>query len=126
MGARLAQLVLVLAAAALLASGLVRAAARGEPALRSWTTYLMVGLVLLAACNIAVRRRALAVVVAVLGGLLLLLALAAAALEQVAGSGHPPRAVLEAVGFFLLLLVAAGLQLRAPGSRADIRHDAVD
>ena len=119
MKTRTLEFIIVLVAAALFTWGVLRAVKRGDTAATSWTTYVMSGLVVLAAGNIAIRSRKLAAVVLVVSALFILLALAAALLSQADGKLHSVPAVIRSIAFFVLLGLAGWIQMHSTRPPAD-------
>ncbi len=111
-------LALVLSAAALFGWGILRALNRGDPAASSWTTYVMLGSVILAAANSFILSRMIATLVIVISALFSILVIAAAILAASEGIPADLVAVIRALGFFLLLAIASWIQrssVRAAG-----------
>ena len=122
MKTRMVELILVLIAAALFSWGLVRAVKRGDSAARSWTTYSMSGLVVLAASNVAIRSRKLAVAVLAVSAFFLLLALAAALLARADSAPHPLPAIMRSMVFLVFLGLTGWIQTRPPRPPVDTRQ----
>ena len=110
MAKRIAQVILVSTAAALLVWGIRRAGGRGEPAARAWTAYALWALVVVSAVNIFARNRAIAIACGVVCAVLVAIVLFAAVLGAEHGTANRGPAILRAVSFFVLIGLAFGLQ----------------
>src|SRR5262245_19343741 len=119
MKSRSLEIILIVIAAALLVWGVQRAFDRGDTAAKSWTTYAMSGLVILAGLNIAVRSQKLALAVLVVSSFFLVLVLAAALMSLADAAPHPILAVIRSIIFFALVGLAAWLQLQSIQPVAD-------
>src|SRR5439155_17993552 len=104
---RIAEIALVVAAAALLSWGMSRAVARGEPAVKAWTSYAMVGLLVLCGVNAFIRSARVGSAVAVGCALFAALVFLAAMLGEPVGTQNRLPAILRALLFFVLIGVAS-------------------
>ena len=109
-------LVFILLAALLLAWGIVRSMERGEPAMRSWSTYGMCILVFLSALNSSLRSSGLAHLIMVVCGLFIAVVGVTAILATQDGTPFRLLAVAKAISFFGLLGIASWLQGRRPAA----------
>ncbi len=116
MSNRKAEIVLILAAAALLAWGMWRATSRGEPAVKAWTSYAMIGLTIVCAANVFARLTPIAVAASAACALFVALVVLAAFLGAEEGNPNRFPAILRALLFFVLIGVASLMQ--AISSRA--------
>lgn len=103
MSTRRKETVLVVAATALFVWGLTRAVNRGEPAIHSWTTFVMVGLIILSSLNINFQSRKIAVALMWVCGLFSMIVLLAAILSVSDGKPQKLFAVFRALTFFVLV-----------------------
>lgn len=113
-------LYLILVAAGLFLWGILRALARGDPAVYAWTTFAMAGLLVLGAVNSFVRSGRSGTLVLVVSLLFAGLVVAALLLTLAEGISQEAFPALRALFFFALTGAAGWLQRRpvptTPGS----------
>jgi hypothetical protein len=116
---RKVEVVLVLAAAGLLGWGMFRAAGRGEPAVKAWTSCAMIGLTVLCALNVFARWSAIAVACTAASAIFVALVVLAGLLGAEQANPNRMAAMLRALVFFVLVGIASLMQVmssRAPGA----------